>query len=201
VNLGLALATGALVVPAELPDKTFVATVVLAARHRSRLVWLGSAAGLILQAVLAVVAGRLLRLFPHTVVEAIVTGLFFVGAAYLLISSETHEARAGAEIAAEEAALEGVGARRARILLTTFGVVTLAEFGDLTQVLIANLTARFGNSWSVFVGASVAFVLISGLAVALGQTIERRFPLDRIRRASAVVLVGLGIWSLVDLIR
>jgi putative Ca2+/H+ antiporter (TMEM165/GDT1 family) len=200
VNLGLIAATFGLIFVAELPDKTFVATVVLAARHRSRAVWLGSAAGLILQAVLAVAAGRLLRLLPHTAVEAVVTGLFFVGAAYLLFVPESHEEGAAEGIAEEDAALEPAAASPRQIAFTTFLVITLAEFGDLTQVLIANLSARFGNVWSVFVGASLAFVVISGLAVTVGQTVERHVSLAMIRRVSAVVLIGLGIWSLVGLV-
>ena len=85
MNLGLAAATFAVVIPAELPDKTFVSTVVLSSRHRPLPVWSGAAAGLVVQAGVAAVAGRLLALAPHRVVAAIVAGLFVAGAAYLFL--------------------------------------------------------------------------------------------------------------------
>ena len=48
-----------------------------------------------------------------------------------------------------------------RIAATTFGVVALAELGDLTQVVVANLSARYRDALSVFVGSSVAFLLVA----------------------------------------
>lgn len=209
MNVGLLAATFGLVFIAELPDKTFIATVVLAARHKTRAVWLGSAAGLVFQAILGVLAGRLLRLLPHTVVSSIVTGLFFVGAAYLLFLPEKDAEVAGTALvdgkvhptATELAAEAPVPLDRRKIALTTFGVIALAEFGDLTQVLIANLAAKYDDLWSVLVGASAAFIAISGLAVLLGQTIEERVPLRIIRRVSGIALLGLGVASLVELVR
>ncbi len=201
MNIGLIGATFGLIFIAELPDKTFVATVVLSARHKTRAVWIGSAAGLIVQAGLGVLAGRLLRLLPHTVVSAVVTGLFFVGAAYLLLVHEPTEESAAERIVGDEGEATSAFVRRRRVALTTFGVITLAEFGDLTQVLIANLAAKFNDVWSVFLGASLAFIAISGLAVLLGQTIEQKISLSTIRTVSAVVLIGLGTWSLIDLVK
>jgi hypothetical protein len=59
-----ALAAFVLIVPVELPDKTFVATLVLATRYRALLVWLGVTAAFGIQCLVAVVAGRLLTLLP-----------------------------------------------------------------------------------------------------------------------------------------
>ncbi|MCU1495998.1 MAG: rane protein [Acidimicrobiaceae bacterium] len=203
MNLGLAAATFAIVIPAELPDKTFISCVVLGSRHRPLPVWAGAAAALVLQAGIGVLAGRLLGLLPHRAVEGVVAALFLAGALYLLLSSEERAEVAGADIADEEAARIGATAPPSgvRIAATTFGIVALAEFGDLTQIVIANLSARYDDALSVFTGAAVAFVLVSALGVALGRSAARFVPLSLVRRASGLILAGLGIWSAVSAIR
>ena len=202
MNLGLALGTFAVVLPAELPDKTFISAIVLASKHRPFPVWVGTAAGLVVQAAVAVVAGRLLALLPHRTVEGIVAGLFLAGAAYLLFVPERAAEQAGVEAARRGEESERPPERSsARIALMTFGIVTLAEFGDLTQVIVANLTARYRDPWSVFAGAAVAFVVVSAVGVAAGRTLTRYVPLALVRRISGLALGGLGIWSLVSVLR
>ncbi len=192
MNFALAATTFAVIIPAELPDKTFIAAVVMSARNRPLPVWIGAAAGLIVQALVGVVAGRLLALLPHRSVEGIVAALFLLGGGYLLLTRERAVVRAGEGLA------EAVGAAAsARVALRAFGLIAFAEFGDLTQVVIANLTARSGDPLSVLVGAALAFVLLSAVAVLAGRTLVRHVSLALVRRISGVVLVGLGVWSLV----
>jgi len=208
VDLGLAAATFAIVIPAELPDKTFLSTVVLASRHRPLPVWIGAAAGLVGQAAVAVVAGRLLALAPHRLVAALVAGLFFAGAAYLILARSSAVEQRSGEIAAREDLLLATEADESpatppvprsgvRIAAITFTVIALAEFGDLTQVVIANLSAKSRDAMSVLLGAALAFVVVSGVGVATGRTICRVVPLDVLRKLSGVILFGLGIWSAV----
>jgi putative Ca2+/H+ antiporter (TMEM165/GDT1 family) len=73
VNFAVAGLTALLVIPAELPDKTFISTLMLSAKNRALPVFAGALAGLILQAGVAAVAGRLLDLLPHEAVAAVVT--------------------------------------------------------------------------------------------------------------------------------
>ncbi|MCU1491250.1 MAG: hypothetical protein JWM85_2655 [Acidimicrobiaceae bacterium] len=198
MNLGLAAATFAVVLPAELPDKTFISTVLLSSRFPALPVWLGVASGLVLQAAIAAAAGRLLALAPHRVVEGVVAGLFLLGAAWLLFVPERKEEEASEEDT-EQAQVEGASTRSfLRIFATTFGVIVLAEFGDLTQVVVANLTARSKDPLSVFAGAAVAFLLISAVGVLAGRTLTRFVSLAVMRRISGVLLLGLGIWSAVE---
>ncbi len=271
MNLALAAGTFAVIIPAELPDKTFISAIILSSKHRPFPVWVGTAAGLVVQAAVGVAAGRLLALLPHRTVEGIVAGLFLLGAAYLLFvperSAETKGAAAatgrggarwrrrggmaapgpdgGAGAAGDVVGLAGAGpgtvtgaaatlppgppagpggarpteggpggaepggarpggaepgeAERSpfRIALMAFGIVTLAEFGDLTQVIVANLTARTRDPWSVFAGAAVAFLVVSAVGVAAGRTLTRYVPLALVRRLSGLALAGLGAWSLV----
>lgn len=230
MNIAIAATTLALVVPAELPDKTFISCVVLASRYRALPVWIGAASGLVLQAGVAVVAGGLLDLLPHTAVQGVVAALFLGGAAYLLFVPEKAEERRGADIARQEMrALEGdggapgeepkagaagdggapvpAGAGRTdsdrgsvSIALSTFGVIVLAEFGDLTQVLTANLAARYHDPVSVFAGAAVGFCLISVVGVLGGRLLTRYVPMSLVRRISGLALLGFGIYTLVTIV-
>src|SRR4051794_41871448 len=57
MNLVIAATVFAAIFPSELPDKTFVATLVLATRFSAFPVWLGAAAAFLVQTVVAVAAG------------------------------------------------------------------------------------------------------------------------------------------------
>ena len=78
-SIATALLTFAVIFPAELPDKSLMASLVLGTRYRSLPVWLGATSAFTVHVVIAVAAGGLLRLLPSTVVEVVVTVLFAVG--------------------------------------------------------------------------------------------------------------------------
>lgn len=179
---------------AELPDKTMIATVVLSSRQRPLAVWIGSAGALVAQAALAVVAGGFLALLPHRVVEVVVAVLFAAGGVYLLVTKEE-----GAEEKGEAEASRSPGARR--VVLTTFGIIFVGEFGDLTQILTANLAAHYKDPWSVFVGAALGLAAAAGLAVTFGRGLSRYVPLSVIRRVAGVLLLGLAVYTAVSAAR
>jgi putative Ca2+/H+ antiporter (TMEM165/GDT1 family) len=198
VDIAIAATTFALVVPAELPDKTFISCLVLSSRHRALPVWIGAASALILQAGIAVVAGGLLALLPKPAVRGIVAALFIGGAIYLLATTERAEKERAEMLASEEEeSLGGKSPGGWRIAAITFAVVAVAEFGDITQVLIANLSAHYHDRLAVFSGAAVAFALVSIFGVAAGRTITRWVPLSVVRRLSGLALLGFGIYSIV----
>ncbi|MGH9302753.1 MAG: TMEM165/GDT1 family protein, partial [Acidimicrobiales bacterium] len=109
-----ALAVFVVIVPAELPDKTFVATVIMSSRYRPILVFAGAISAFLIHVVIATAAGGVLALLPHRVVEAVVTVLFGAGAAYLLLGREEKQEAEGAELA------QSLPSRR-RVYLTAFG--------------------------------------------------------------------------------
>jgi putative Ca2+/H+ antiporter (TMEM165/GDT1 family) len=200
VDPAIAATTFALVIPAELPDKTFISCLVLSSRHRALPVWVGAASALIMQAGIAVVAGGLLALLPKSAVKGIVAALFIGGAIYLLATTERAEKQRAEMLASEEE--ESLGAKSPsfwRIAAITFAVVAVAEFGDITQVLIANLSAHYRDRWAVFSGAAVAFALVSVFGVLAGRTITRWVPLSAVRRLSGIALLGFGIYSIVTI--
>ncbi|MGA8681796.1 MAG: TMEM165/GDT1 family protein, partial [Acidimicrobiales bacterium] len=197
VNLALAATTTVLVIPAELPDKTFISCIVLASRNKALPVWIGGALALTVQALLAVVAGGLLALLPHTTVKIVVAVLFMAGAAYLIFVPEEAEQEKGERLGDRAVAV----ASDWRVFFTTFTIVALAEFGDITQILIANLTARYRDPVAVFLGATVGFWIVSGLGVLAGRTITRVVPLSIVRRLSGCLLLGFGVWTIVSIVK
>ena len=190
---------------AELPDKTMLATVVLSARFKRPLaVWTGAASALTVQMVIAVVAGRLLGLLPDRAVSAAVAVLFGVGAVLLWRSAgEADEEAAEAEAEAGAAAAAVPTADRApwwRISATVFGVVFLAEWGDLTQLATASLASR-GDALSVFVGATAAMITVAAIGVVAGRALLRVLPEHTLRKVAAVIFAVLSTVALVAVVR
>ena len=142
-------------------------------------VWLGAASAFIIHAGLAAGAGRLLLLLPHRAVEAVVAALFTVGAAYLLFKNEDTEERKGEEDAAK-------ADRFTRIMAGAFVVIFVGEFGDLTQILTANLSAHYRLPWSVFTGAALGLLTVAAVGVLSGRALVRVLPLNMIRKGAGV---------------
>lgn len=114
---------------AELPDKSMFASLVLGTRYRPAWVWAGAAAAFAVHMAIAVTAGQLLALLPHAAVQGVVAGLFLAGSAYLWVTS-TRPARREAADAARQG---GPPASFPRVAGLSFGVIFLAEWGDITQ--------------------------------------------------------------------
>lgn len=181
------------VFPAELPDKSMFATIVLVTRfRRPGWVWLGVVAAFAVHVVVAVVAGSLLGLLPDVVVQVAVGALFLIGSVLLW--------RAGRRAAEEPEVTEQVV--RATIPATvagSFGVIALAEWGDLTQIATASLAAASGEPVATAIGAWLALAAVAGLAAAFGQELVRRVPLHKVNYVGAAIFAALGVWTLAEL--
>jgi putative Ca2+/H+ antiporter (TMEM165/GDT1 family) len=173
----------------ELPDKTMFASLVLSTRGRPLLVWLGAAAAFTVHVVIAVTIGvALFHLLPHRALEATVAAIFFVGG--VLALREARKARDEEELVERE-----VESHR-RVALTAFLVIFIAEWGDLTQILTANLAAHYHDPLSVGVGALLALWAVAGLAVVAGQSVLRFVNVATVRIVTAVVLFALTGWAI-----
>lgn len=192
-----ALVAFALIVPLELPDKTFVATLVLSTRYRPLPVWVGVLAAFFVQCLIAVTAGRLLALLPAQPVQLVAAGLFLVGALILFISARKASA---AEAANEEKFSQQASAARSgwRVAGFSFIVLFTAEWGDLSQLLTAGLVAAGRSPVPVFVGSFLGLAVVSGAAVLLGRVLLRYVRLVVIRYIAAViclVVAGVTAWE------
>lgn len=80
-----------------------------------------------------------------------------------------------------------------RILLTTFGVIFLAEMGDKTQLAAMTMAAQSKQPWMVFIGASLALTCVSAIGIIVGGVIGNYLSLEWIRRCAAVSFILIGI--------
>jgi putative Ca2+/H+ antiporter (TMEM165/GDT1 family) len=213
IDVAAAATTFVLILPAELPDKTFVATLVLASRFAHRPVWIGVCLAFFVQCVIAVVAGGLLSLLPARLVSGAAAVLFGIGALVMLRSamSSRREARAELQAAEDEEAAEidarvgpidaGAPMSSVRVAATSFTVLFIAEWGDLSQLLTAAQAARTSEPLSVLIGAWLALALVAAAAVALGGWLSRNVDLHRVRFVSAGVLAVLTVIAVVETVR
>lgn len=82
-----------------------------------------------------------------------------------------------------------------RVVATSFAVLFVAEFGDLTQIAIANLAARYSQPVTVGIGAVVAMWAVAALAIGGGRQLLRFVPFTWITRACAAVMAALAALS------
>lgn len=190
-SLTVAAVTFGVVFLAELPDKTALAGLVLGTRYRASYVFVGVAAAFAFHVALAIAAGSLLGLLPQRLL-AVVVGLLFLGGAVLLLrqkDEEEGEIRKPADQSFWKVAGSG------------FMLILIAEFGDLTQIMTANLAARYDSPLSVAVGAVLALWAVAAIGILGGRALMKRVPLRLITRIAATVMAVLGVWSLVEAVR
>jgi putative Ca2+/H+ antiporter (TMEM165/GDT1 family) len=186
MDLALAATVFLTIFVVELPDKTFIATLVLATRYRPLLVWIGVASAFLVQTIVAVLFGGLISRLPETPVHILVAVLFLI-AGILLIRGA---AKADAEEAETEEEFSGKATAEAsgwKAVSASFVILFLAEWGDLSQLATAGFVARRGEPFSVGVGAFVALAVVSGLGALIGRALLTRLRLGVIRRIGGVI--------------
>lgn len=87
-----------------------------------------------------------------------------------------------------------------KTLITTFGVLFLAELGDKTQLAVITMSADSKSPLSVFIGASVALVLVSLLGVLFGALLGQYIPTEWLQRIVAVAFIVIGILMLLKIL-
>ena len=80
-----------------------------------------------------------------------------------------------------------------KVLLTTFGLLFMAELGDKTQLAVISMTCKHGKPWPVFIGATLALAVVTALGVLGGQAVCQVVPAQVLRKVSAVAFVVLGV--------
>jgi putative Ca2+/H+ antiporter (TMEM165/GDT1 family) len=183
----------------ELPDKTFVATLVLATRYRALMVWIGVTAAFLVQTAVAATAGGFIANLPRTPVE-IVAGLLFVAGGIILIAGANKADREAEVEEAEVASKARAGVHGLRAIGASFLVLFVAEWGDLSQLLTAALVVRTHDPLSIGVGAFVALATVSALAAVLGRALLKRVRLATIRRIGGAVCLVLAFITLLEIV-
>jgi putative Ca2+/H+ antiporter (TMEM165/GDT1 family) len=190
-SLATAAIVFGLIFVVELPDKTFIATLVLATRFRPLLVWIGVTAAFLVQTVVAVLLGGLLARLPRTPVEVFATIMFLIGG-FLLLRGAADADKEELETVEEFSHKGAATAHGLKVIATSFMVLFLAEWGDLSQLLTASLVIKYDDPVSVGVGAFAALAAVSGLGAVIGRILLTRMRLSTIRRVGGVVCLLLA---------
>jgi putative Ca2+/H+ antiporter (TMEM165/GDT1 family) len=182
----------------ELPDKTFIAALVLSTRYRGLFVWIGVGLAFLVQTMLAVTVGKAVTFLPSDLVHAVAGLIFLVGAVLLVREAPTADAEE--HETEEEFAAKATGAKTgAAAVLASFLVLFAAEWGDLSQLLTISLVGKYDDPLAVFVGAWAALLAVSGLAVVAGRYLLRHVRLSVIHyvgAATCLILAGITAYDL-----
>ncbi len=196
MNFAVVLAVFPLIFLGELPDKTMFASLYLSSRGRPAAVWLGAAGACLIHVVIAVTVGvALFHVLSQRAVDIVVAVLFAIGAVLAFAATEE-----GEETEAEEF-IDAARTRVHRVAATAFVVIFIAEWGDLTQVLIANLAARYHEPLSVAVGSLAALWSVAAIAAVSGQGLVRILPGLLLRRITGTACAVFAVVAIVGAIR
>jgi putative Ca2+/H+ antiporter (TMEM165/GDT1 family) len=167
---------------AELPDKTALAALVLATRHRPLPVWIGAAGALTIQSLVAVAAGQLLSLLPARPVHVVAGVVFVLSAIWMWLRKSEDE---------DEVPREG-GKGFWGSAWVVFSVVFIAEWGDLTQLATAALAARYHSPIVVFSASTLALWSVTAVAVFVGNHAGKMLDPNVTKRIAAVLFAAIG---------
>ncbi|MCP5227430.1 TMEM165/GDT1 family protein [Accumulibacter sp.] len=187
VELSATTATSfALIAAAEIGDKSQLVCMTLASRHRPAPVMLGALTAFALLNTLAVVFGvAIANWLPQYVVGAVVAILFALFGIHALRAKDDED-----DEEVEEKSGHG-------IFFTTFVLLTVAEFGDKTQLAVVALSSTHVAA-AVWLGATAALAVTSALGILAGRTILQKIPialLHRISGAFFLILALLAAWQ------
>lgn len=197
--LVVALAFGAIFV-VELPDKTFIATLVMSTKMRPLFVWIGVALAFLVQTGIAVGLGKAASFLPEQLVHVVAALLFAIGAIILFREARTADADES-ETESEFAAKADANAHGFRVVATSFLVLFAAEWGDLSQLLTISLVAKYDDPVSVFLGAWGALLAVSGLAVIVGRVLLRHIKLSVLHYVGGTVCVLMAVLTVWEMTR
>jgi putative Ca2+/H+ antiporter (TMEM165/GDT1 family) len=173
----------ALIAAAEIGDKSQLVCMTLASRHRAMPVLLGAIAAFAFLNTLAVMFGiAIASWLPAYIVATIVAILF---AAFGI-----HSLRVEMEDENEEVKEKSGHS----IFFTTFLLITVAEFGDKTQLAVVGLSSTAAPI-AVWLGSTVALASTSALGILAGRTILQKVPLVLLHRISGTIFLMLSVFA------
>lgn len=193
------LITFAAIFVVELPDKTFIATLVLSTRYRPLLVWIGVGLAFGVQTLIGVAAGHVATYLPANLIKGVAAGIFLLGAFLLARSAPSADAEES-EVEKEYEGRTVAGKTGLAAVGASFVVLFLSEWGDLSQLLTISLVARYHDPIAVFIGAWLALLTVSGLAVIAGRVLLRYLKLSTVHYVGAAVCLVLGVVTIVELV-
>lgn len=172
-----------LIIAAEIGDKSQLVCMSLAARHRATPVLLGATAAFALLNSLAVIFGAAIsNWLPSYIISASVAVLFVCYGLHSIFGHDDNE---------EEDEKNLIKKKSHHIFFTTFLLITVAEFGDKTQLAVVALSSTY-SPIAVWFGATLALVMSSLLGIIIGKKVLKKFPIALFHKISGAIFVILA---------
>ncbi|MDB9510271.1 TMEM165/GDT1 family protein [Kamptonema animale CS-326] len=194
-----------LITISELGDKTFFIAVILAMRHSRRLVFVGATAALAAMTVLSVLVGQAVSLLPQNYIHFAEIALFSCFGLKLLYDAKNMPAKCDREEVQEaEEAVNQVRAfkwlpagSKLAVILKTFVLTFIAEWGDRTQIATIALAAS-NNAVGVTLGAILGHAICAAIAVIGGRIIAGRISERTITALGGCLFLVFGTVALLE---
>jgi putative Ca2+/H+ antiporter (TMEM165/GDT1 family) len=207
MNWNVLFSTFGLIFVAELGDKTQLAVVTQTCKFRQPWsVFLGASLALTGVTVLGAIGGRWLgALVPASVLQfaaalAFVVMGIFIGREAARATSGGVERNAASEPGSDENDQDATGVDCSpiatwdwRAFSSTLGLLFVAELGDKTQLAVLSLAGKHEDTWSVFLGGTLALIFVTALGVLGGQGLCKLIPERLLLWISAVAFVAMGV--------
>lgn len=174
---------------AELPDKSMFASIALSTHYRKLYVWLGAATAFLVQVIIAVTAGHFLTLLPRRLVETVVATLFLAGAILLFFGKSKDDK--GVTKSTDNSSSHNF----LKAYSTSFMIVFLGEWGDISQIATANFVAKFHTVLNVAIGATLGLWAVCAFGIIAGTKVLDRIPGRFVQRITAFILLIFAILS------
>jgi putative Ca2+/H+ antiporter (TMEM165/GDT1 family) len=187
----LFVSTFSLIFVAELPDKTAFATLILATRRNPFAIFIGVAAAFVIQSLVAVSFGSVLSALPQSFVKFSAALLFFLFAWLMWKREEPEE---------DEVEVKGKS-DFLNTIWTSFVVIFIAEWGDLTQLATATLSAQYANPVTIFSAATLALWTVTAIAILVGNRAKSLINPNLLKKVAAIAFVGVGVYMLIAAVR
>lgn len=172
---------------AEMGDKSQLVCIALAVRYRAAPVLMGAIAAFALLNLAAVLIGAAVASWlPEDVITVVVGVLFLLFGAHAFRSN----------VEEDSDVIEDKGNHG--IFFSTLALIVLAEFGDKTQIAVAGLASTF-DVFAVWLGATLALAVTSGIGVWAGRTALQRVPIVILHRLSGSLFILFGLSALLSL--
>ncbi len=194
MHYSLIASTFAIMFLAELPDKSMISSIIMGSRLDPIRVFIGAAAAFLIQMIISVTVGGLVARAPRKPLDLVIGLLFLAGAGLIIKDMKTRAAEK------EEALAKGTSKMGFVPQIFLAFVVTFAgEFGDLTQIVTANLAAKTADPISVGIGSFLGVITSTSLGIFFGSKVLSKVPIRGVQTASVVIMTSLGIYTIASI--
>lgn len=186
----LFFSTFGLIFIAELPDKTALATLLMATQSRPLPLFMGVAAAFLIQNIVAITLGTVFGKLPASWIH-VASGILFLIFAWMALRRPT-EAEENALV--QETREDSKTGHREFISTAwkAFVVIFIAEWGDLTQLATASLTARYNAPVTLFLASTLSLWSVTALVIVVGNKLGKALQPKLLNWAAAAAFSLVG---------